>query len=241
MIGEQSDVLTGNLVSNLSRSVKIIERQLAQLQEERLADLERQKQPITFDQVKELLEYYHQDLLKRLEKHELSVAQKLDEFSSAQSHQSNLATASPDAAQQEDTVSAETEVDKLLVDLQSYKWSSGSLMRPRLPSVRGLGLSYSRARRPVNSQRWSKASSGVWSECEDIDFSIEPNMSIRAGSFAHTALGDKQLVTSETQKGAASIKADVASAARENAFVHVIWAKDDLVTAIKDYISLRDN
>ena len=178
--GEQSDVLTGNLVGDLSRSVKIIERQFSRFQAERLADLERQQRPITVDQVKDLLEHYHQlstreiarqtqNVLKRFEKIEATVAhmeKELDKISSTLI-QPNLAAASFDAA---------------------------SHVRPRL---RSRGWSYSMARRHVDSQRWSKASSGVWSEYEDIDFLTDPNMRSRAGSLAQP--GNQQVIY-ETQR-----------------------------------------
>ena len=179
--GEQSDVLTGNLVGNLSRSVKIIERQFSQFQAERLTDLERQQRPITVDQVKDLLEHYHQlstrelakqtqDVLKRFEKIEATVAhmeKELDKISSTL-NQPNLAAASVDAV---------------------------SNMRPRL---RSRGWSHSTARRHVDSQRWSRASSGVWSEYEDIDFSTDPNMRSRTGSLAQPLVN--QQVIYETQR-----------------------------------------
>ena len=150
MVDERSDVLTGNLVGDLSRSVKMIERKFSQFEAERLADLERQQRPITVDQVKDLLEHYHQlntslltkqtqEFIKRVEKIEDSVAlikKKFEQISS---------TLNP-AADSFDTASH---------------------MRPRL-RPRGR-----RIKRHDSQSRWSKASSGVWSECEDIDFSTE--------------------------------------------------------------------
>ena len=124
--------------------MKMIERKFSQFEAERLADLERQQRPITVDQVKNLLEHYHQlntslltkqtqEFIKRVEKIEDSVAKKLEQIS-------NPAADSFDTA---------------------------SHMRPRL-RPRGR-----RIKRHDSQSRWSKASSGVWSECEDIDFSTE--------------------------------------------------------------------
>ena len=125
VVDEQSDVLTGSLVGNLSRSVKKFESQLSKFQA---------------------------DVLKRLEKIEATVAQL--EKMSRTLIQPNLAAA-----------------------------------RPRRPR----GWSNSMARRHVDSQRWSKASSGVWSEYEDIDFSTDPNMRSRTGSLAQP-LGNQQVI-----------------------------------------------
>ena len=124
--------------------MKMIERKFSQFEAERLADLQRQQRPITVDQVKNLLEHYHQlntslltkqtqEFIKRVEKIEDSVAKKLEQIS-------NPAADSFDTA---------------------------SHMRPRL-RPRGR-----RIKRHDSQSRWSKASSGVWSECEDIDFSTE--------------------------------------------------------------------